>query len=650
MVMQNGKPVTFRARGLSDARDGTNAFPGAMLVLQNMIPDPGTDGIFVPRPAAVGLAGGGANPTLWGSFTWGQATWGGFDSVDGAGTISALKAVGNIYYGMIAATSGTFAGKDVPFAYNLATLSFLSISIPGGVTSLPTTQPTTGDWTPPTVAVIGGRVVFTHPGFAGGGAPSFGWLDISGFISSTLTGNTHATTTIDGLASDVLTDGWQVGMPIADTAGDIPANTTLLSIAADGLSATLSNAATGSHTGTTFTVSGGTSSAPVWGSGNTNGNPLFAVPVAVSNFNARAYYAVPGEGLVFSDPGNATQVTQATQALTTQNGLDVTALGGLPVYQSSGGILAALIGFQGDAEMQMVTGDALESNLTINALGVGVGCLAPNTICQTPLGLTFVAPDGLRYVNFIGQVSDPIGKEGTGVLVPFLNALFPSRMAAAYNQDVFRVTVQNATTSDAPFQDYWFHLSRKIWSGPHSFTYALVQPYQGTPNHGFVLVGTNIPAELFRSEVTPTIDAIYVELGVPMNCVWKTSLIPDNRAMAENRVNDSMLAAQLPAGALVGVTAQDEQGSIIDQVELAGAASAGTPWGSFNWGQANWQASAAYFVQYDLPWHTALVFKQATFSASAVALAGLAIGNFYFRYQALGYRTQVWPFVASAAG
>lgn len=624
--MKNSKPVTFRARGLSDARDGTNAFPGAMGTLQNLILDPGTEDVFVPRPAAIELVD--------------LAT-----EVTGAAQVNALLAVGSLYYGLVAATSGAYSGKDVPFAYNVSTQVFLPISIPGGAASLPDTPPTTGDWTPPTAAVIGGRVVFTHPGFPGGTGPYFGWLDISGFSSATITGDTHSDKTIDSLSADVITDGWQVGMTILDDAGDIPANTTITGIAADGMSLAISNAATGSHSAAVFTVSGGTSSAPVWGSGNTNGNALRAVPVCVSNFNARAWYGVPGSGLVFSDPGLPCQVTQATQALTAQNGLDITALGGLPVSQTQGGILAALIGFQGDAEMQMVTGDVLTSNLTLNSLGVGVGCLAPNTICQTPLGLTFVAPDGLRYVNFFGTVSDPVGTGGTGVLNPFLDAINPSRMAAAYNQDVFRVVAQNGGAIGQPLQDYWYHVSRKRWTGPHSFIYGLAASYQGSPSHGFVLTSTLQLGKLYSSEVTPVPTSSYTELGSVLACVWRTSLLPDNSSMAENRINESMLGAQLPSGAVLSVTVQDEASTQLDAVEIAGPTTSPTTWGAFEWGAAVWSGQQGYFVQYDLPWHTALVFKQATFSVAGNAVAGLAIGNLYFRYQALGYRTQVWPFV-----
>src|SRR6185437_12090332 len=162
-----GIPLTHRARGLSDAKDGSNAFPGAMLSLANLVPDPTTPGFFAPRPAAVAL-------TSFGGFT-------------SPAQVNALMVVGALAYGMIAETTGAFTGKDVPFAYNILTNAFETIGIPRGAAALPATPATTGDWTPPSMAVVGSRIIVTHPGFPGG-ATKFGWLDISGFSDATHTG------------------------------------------------------------------------------------------------------------------------------------------------------------------------------------------------------------------------------------------------------------------------------------------------------------------------------------------------------------------------------------------------------------------------------------------------------------------------------
>lgn len=645
MSILPGKPYTFRPRGLVDAIDGTNAPNGSMASLQNLIPSLTTPRQWIPRPAWVGLAGGGG--AVWGSFNWGAGVWGGFGNISGAAQINALLVIGNYIYGMVAVTSGPNIGKDQPFAYNWSTQTWLTISIPGGSASLPTTPATSGDWTPPTMQQVGQRIIVTHPGFSGGAAPFFGWLDISGFSDGTHTGTTHSSTTVDSLSANVLLAGWQVGMMI--TGAGIPANTVITSIASGGLSITISNAATASAGGVTLTVTGGTTAAPLWSSGNTNGTPLVAVPVAVLQFNGRAYYAV-SNSLQFSDSGLGCQITNATQALAFQNGLTVTALGGIPLFQTTGGILQALIAFQGDAQMQQVTGDPATNNLTVNAVGIGVGTLAPLTICQTPLGLTFVSPDGVRYIDPFGRISDPLGTNGDGVINPFLNALSPSRMCAAYNQDVFRVTVQNSAISGAPYQEFWFHVSKKIWSGPHTSTASMVQPKQGAQsNNNFVIAPQGTTALLSISDVIPSSSSVYTENGNPLSWTFQTTLGPDTEQMSENAMTETTVALALPAQNTVTVLATNEVGSTLNSTSVTGAAAAGPAWDSVVWGAFVWQAATGSLRQYDLPWSAPLVFKQSSFILSGFSMAALAVGNVYMKYRPLGYRLQAMAAVSGGA-
>jgi hypothetical protein len=68
----------------------------------------------------------------------------------------------------------------------------------------------------------------------------------------TATGDTHTSTLIDNLSTNVLAIGWRPGAYITGT--NIPALTTIASIAPSGLSLTLSAAATGSTATQTYTV------------------------------------------------------------------------------------------------------------------------------------------------------------------------------------------------------------------------------------------------------------------------------------------------------------------------------------------------------------------------------------------------------------
>lgn len=150
------QPIQFVPLGLFDTIDGSRSPAGACISLQNLIHDITTPQVWVPRPAATQLT----------DFT-------GFNTPV---VVSCAISVGVRIYGMIGTARN--AGKDEPFCYNTATSAFEAVS---GVTgaNTPTTQPTSGSWTPPTMAVVGTNVLVTHPGFSGGVGVFFGVFDIS---------------------------------------------------------------------------------------------------------------------------------------------------------------------------------------------------------------------------------------------------------------------------------------------------------------------------------------------------------------------------------------------------------------------------------------------------------------------------------------
>lgn len=158
MAIPNTTPVRFTPRGLVDAFDATDKFPGACNQLANLIFDQVNPEFVVNRPGVLTLA---------------QFAAGGFTSPT---FISIQVPIGSRVYGMVATTR--FAGKDEPFVYESATGLFITV---GTVTNAntPTSPATTGDWTPPTLAVIGTMVVVTHPGFNGAGANFYGVIDIT---------------------------------------------------------------------------------------------------------------------------------------------------------------------------------------------------------------------------------------------------------------------------------------------------------------------------------------------------------------------------------------------------------------------------------------------------------------------------------------
>ncbi|QTO49467.1 hypothetical protein [Burkholderia latens] len=157
MAIRNAKPVRFTPKGLCDAFDATDAFAGACQLLTNLVFDQGNPELIVARP------GVGAAATTFGGFN--TPTY-----------VSVHTVIGTVAYGMVSTARNP--GFDEPFAFNLLTSSFITIS---GVTSsnVPASPATSGAWTPPTMAVVGTKILITHPGFSGLSTNFFGVIDIS---------------------------------------------------------------------------------------------------------------------------------------------------------------------------------------------------------------------------------------------------------------------------------------------------------------------------------------------------------------------------------------------------------------------------------------------------------------------------------------
>lgn len=153
--MRNPQIYSWLPAGLSDNREGMTTQVGDCRVVKDMIHDPTSKGVLAPRPASLPLT----------SFT-------GFTT---PGVVSIMYVIGTRIYGLL--STGRNAGKDEPFCFDTATGLFVAIS---GVTAAncPTTPATTGAWTPPVAALIGVKLVITHPGFTASGN-AIGWFDLT---------------------------------------------------------------------------------------------------------------------------------------------------------------------------------------------------------------------------------------------------------------------------------------------------------------------------------------------------------------------------------------------------------------------------------------------------------------------------------------
>jgi hypothetical protein len=836
MALRGQRPLTWHPQGLSDAFDGTTAFEGAMSRLDNLIPAQNNAALWVPRPAATRL-------TIFPGFS-------------SPGEITQLITAGDITYGMI--SSADFAGKDEPFAFNLRTGSFLTVTGTASA-NLPTTQATSGDWTVPTIAVVGNRVVFTHPGFAGGtstaasyaqvtgnvhngsptidgapavatggpgavfttlpaglmlfgtgipanttivssalvnisttgtgtsgtntftvpsatgiaigqsvygsgipgsttvtnvsgttitisqnltanltgssvffagatitmsangtasnngvaisavggagGAVNFGWLDISGFTATTtantvngapvLTGNPNILGVQPGMAASgtgiaagatvtsasnvvivvpncTTTSGSQTILNVSPPAGagqlalgqtvagaGIPTGSYIIGIV--GTTVIINQAMTASGTVTlTFTgalivlsandtadgnqvnitISGGTAASPQWAAGDTNGNGLKAVPVFAAQFYGRCYFGVNvglgggiiSSGVTASDVGVACNVTNANQVITFSDGIPVTAAAGLALFNQLGGIVQSLMVFQGAANIRQITGDFALGTWAENSLQTATGTLAPDAIAPSPQGLFFMAPDGLRMIDFDARVSEPIGVRGQGIQLPFINAMFPSRMTASYNENVYRVSVTwtNPSTNPTVFgvapgatarQEFWYHLDIKRWSGPHSFPANTSAPWQS--KNSFIMSRPGVGA-LWQSDAIPTGASLYSENSVALTWTYATALLPDNPEQMANHIVESSVFMSLPATTQALATAIDDQGTTLDQTYV-------------------FLGPTVTRAQQPMAWHNPVVFRQLSVSLAGPSSGGVLLGSLCLRYQQLGYQLTPQP-------
>ncbi|PXX15850.1 hypothetical protein C7399_109185 [Paraburkholderia tropica] len=538
MAIRNAKPVRFTPKGLCDAFDATDAFAGACQLLTNLVFDQGNPEIIVARP------GVGNAATSFGSFT--SPTF-----------VSVAIVIGNVAYGMV--SSGRNPGFDEPFAYNLATNTFITIS---GVTSanVPASPSTSGIWTPPTMSVVSTKILITHPGFSGSGSNFFGVIDISN-----------------------------------------PA-------------------------------------APAWSSANLATNPLTAVPTSVANFNNRAWFAV-GNTLQFSDVLVPLTRTNASQAVTVGDTTPVVAQSGLPIQTTSAGVIGALVVFKQN-QIWQITGDTTTSNLALNYISLTTGCIAPRSVVQGPFGIFFAGVDAPYILNFLGTLVPLSSRPGTDfpadLQVPFQNTTQPSRISAAFSGNIYRVCVPTVIQGQAQTNDYWYDIRRKRWTGPHTFTYDCAAQY----GDSFLLSGASHGAALFVSATIPTENSSYLDAAAAFMCHLRSSNFPKTGHMQEIQVVESTLElASTGNAAVFNLTALDDQNNTLGTTFVQ-TPPAGSVWGAFVWGQANWSANASIPHVYGIPWPGALVFQKMSIDITVTPVNEIQIGTFFARYQDTGYTNQ----------
>lgn len=608
MPLRNGQVVSFYPTGVVDSANETSSFPGSCAALQNVVFDRLNRGAVIARPGVT-------------------------QALSTAGFISASIAVGTRIYGMYAGT--LYAGHDQPFCYDTSTSSLVALTgiVTGASTNLPTSPSTTGAWTPPTMDVVGTKIIVTHPGFSG--SNYFGWFDIGGFSLSTTGTTTSGNNTLTAVGS---TTGVLNGMTVTGTG--IPVNTYVLSTTSNTI--VLSNNATANGAGVSITITGGTNASPAWGAGNTATNGLPSVPLWVCQFFNRAYFGC-GNAVYFTDSLNPNNIsgTNFAGALTLGDTSNTTGAAGLAFSTSSAGILSSLAVFKANSIYQIsgdITGAAGSSYaLSLNIISANIGCSMPRTAVSTPDGIYFIAADGPRLIDLRGQLQwiKPDGQVSPDVVLPFTNCTQPSRACGGYTNGVYRVCLDTRIGGYA-FSgiDYWYDTIFGRWNGPHTFSYS------GAVSVGGVFYLNSDPRltpSLYRSEVTPSSTTVYTD-----NSVAVTSAVQSSAEIIPSDMNETCLIETTcelgnndnNAGTYL-VTAADDTGAIINQVSVNAPYFPPYPH-ILNFG---YQALVIPTKVTQVPWTSPLVFKKMVFAISATSSSGFSVRETKHRFQKLGYLT-----------
>jgi hypothetical protein len=250
----------------------------------------------------------------------------------------------------------------------------------------------------------------------------------------------------------------------------------------------------------------------------------------------------------------------------------------------------------------------------------------------------FMSPQGYRTIDFGARVSSPMGASGQGISAPFITCPVPSRVAAASNATLLRVSLANA---NGILQEFWFDLARGRWTGPHTLPATMIQAYQNT----FILAPLALPNSLWRSDWFQTSTSIFTEVGQPMVWSYQTSMLPNPVKMAEYEMHETVIKLSTGLGATAN--AIDDSGNVITNAGGSDPATATLPanGASSNWGAAQWQGTVWYGQAFALqsiiiPWGYNFTFSRLSLQLTGTSDSFTRVGALSLRYEELGYLPQ----------
>ena len=370
-----------------------------------------------------------------------------------------------------------------------------------------------------------------------------------------------------------------------------------------------------------------------WNAGNTATTVLPSVPLTVSQFFGRAYFAC-GNKVIPTDILNPLNVTatEFSAALTIGDSTNVTGSIGLPIGTATQGVLQALLIFKAKSIWQ-ITGDLSLNTLALNQLSSNVGTLAPNTLCTTPQGVAFMASDGVRLVNLVGQT--PFLNQD--VVAPFSQITTPSRSAAVYANSVLRISANtNFKSNVVNFNDYWFDTQKSKWNGPHTFPFHIVVT-DGTTTYGAV---NTINGNLFQSDVAPSNASVYQDNGANYNSQYVScNLEENNNSVDKQFVESTIELSTSTVNSNYNIQARDDKGNVLGAVTI-NVANAGSSWGTGVWGTMVWRAAVPTSSRFGIPWAAPVVYDKLVMNVTVQAAQFVGVKQLMNRVQLTNHMAQ----------
>jgi hypothetical protein len=252
--------------------------------------------------------------------------------------------------------------------------------------------------------------------------------------------------------------------------------------------------------------------------------------------------------------------------------------------------------------------------------------------------MIFIGIDGPYYVSQLGQVL-PLTKDTSKLTQdlqrPFQNIINPSRACAAFSGSIYRVCVTTIINGLQTPADYWFDVTRRRWTGPHTYPYDMCAAY----SNYFLISYISNGAALFSSQYIPQSSSVYNDNGTPISVNFQTSFLPKTENINIKQVIESTIEVSSVAPNLqYAITALGEDDMYLTSTVVTDTNSTLVWGGGGVWGGANevWQTGLNIPTTVTIPWSTPLVFKKLSILITSSSSYNMEIGQLTFKYTDTG--------------